>query len=165
MVAKGESMGPRGIRAGVISLAIALALPCVHAQESPRFVMDRASMSVVSGAATSARFSTVTVATQSAVSGSASHCNRGFHSGVGFWSFTGATRVPIVLHVDVERTDSTRVQLEWSGADEQFLLFRSNRPDNVTDPANLILQTTSCSHTQAEFDDPGIVFYKAQKSP
>ena len=147
-----------------VAVLIGAALP-VYAQQSPRFVMNRASLSVVNGAAGSARFATVAVATQSAVSGSASHCNQGFVAGLGFWSVTGATPVPIVLHVDTQPTDTETLQLHWSGADPEFRLFRSTAPDDVTDPANLVLQTPNCLHTRIESDDTGLVFYKVLQAP
>jgi len=135
------------------------------AQQSARFVVERITLASATGAPASARFVSVAVVAQSEVSGAASRCNDGFASAFGFWSVAGRPRVPLRLRLVADAVDTSSVGLEWTGSNPDFGVFRSISPQDVTDPANLLLQTPACQHTDIEAAGPGILFYKVQPLP
>lgn len=157
-----------GVRRSLwVTLAALLicALSQAMAQQSSRFVMERVSVSAVSGTASSSRFTTSAVIAHSPVAGGASHCNDGFVSGVGFWPLSGSVSVPILLQVSRKQSEPGELDLVWSGADPAFRVFRSTTPQDVSDPANLLIETPSCSHVESGHPVAGVVFYRVLAAP
>jgi len=136
------------------------ALPSSHAQQSSRFVMERVTVSAVTGTASSARYSTTALIAQSPLSGAASFCNQGYINGVGFWSATGNVLVPIELQLVFDQALPDTLGLQWSGAEERFQLFRSATPQDVIDPVNLVIETPSCEFAEVKPPAPGVQFYR-----
>jgi hypothetical protein len=148
----------------VVILLSGMVVP-VLAQSSAHYSMKR--VAVAAGAATmsSTNFSGSMSATSESPSGSASVCNAGARSTVGFWSVFGVAQVPIVLAAKRNALDPQSVDLQWSGADLRFQLFRDYTPEDMFNPANLDRETTTCSATDQLAFQSNSVFYSVIKKP
>jgi hypothetical protein len=119
-------------------------------------------ISIAGGAAqtTSIMFDNSVVAAQPSFVGAASFCSAGSVVSLGFWSLLGDIPVPIRLHAGVNPLNQVDVDLFWTGNEPQFALYRSVSPQDVLNPANLVLQTNACATTDSQVPLSDLVFYK-----
>lgn len=149
-------------KAGLI-VGIALCCGIALAQQSANYEMKR--ISIASGAAktTSVNFDNSVVAAQPSPMGAGSVCNSGSVASLGFWSLAGDMPIPIRLSARVNTMNPLDVDLSWSGNVAQFAVYRSVSPQDVLNPANLVLQTGICATTDSPL--PDLVFYKVIPAP
>lgn len=137
----------------------------VAAQQSDRFVMERVTLAAATGPTGAARFNTTAVVAPADPAGAASRCNDGYLTVTGFWSVARTAAVPLRLRLVADASDPAGVDLVWSGADPSFQVFRSPTAHDVTDPINLLTQTSDCRYTDAKAPAPGILYYRVEALP
>ncbi len=144
-------------KAGLI-VGIALCSGLALAQQSPNYEMKRISFASGAAKATSVNFDNAVVAAQPSPMGAGSVCNSGSVASLGVWSLAGDMPIPIRLSARVNTANPADVDLSWSGNVAQFAVYRSVSPQDVLNPANLVLQTSICATTDSPL--PDLVFYK-----
>jgi hypothetical protein len=149
----------------VVSALVLLCAGVAGAQESASFVNERLEISATTTAASSASFETTLTLAQLSPVGSVSRCNDGFVGTLGFWSLLGHTDVPVRLRVGVGVPDPLTVNLDWSGADPLFRVYRGFAPVDLADPLHLHLETPLCSASDGMADESDLIFYLVTPAP
>ncbi len=132
-------------------------------QQSPNFSMDRISVVATSNASASVNFETAVVIGQDSPSGASSFCSEGFVNSTGFWSVLGDLPVPTILEVGKDSADQNVAELSWSGTEDVFQLYSSNLSTNIFDPANLTIETATCSAEDSQ--SAALIFYSVIPKP
>ena len=56
--------------------------------------------------------------------------------------------------------DPDLLDLSWTGAEDTFQVYRAFTPEDVLNPANLFLETVTCSEMDTTANQSDIFFYK-----
>ena len=137
-----------------------LAAPSGIAQQSPSFSMDRITVTAGGQSVSSSNYESTIIAAQGAPSGTASFCNSGFVSSLGFFSVLGDLAVPIKLRLRKnEAVKHSIVEMSWTGNADTFEIYSSLSPQDVLDPLNLNQETSLCAGSDGPVAE-NLVFYK-----
>lgn len=153
---------PGSIAASCLLLQ-ATAIGFVAAQESTTFSVDRTTVTSAGQSIASPSFATTVVTGQVSPSGAASFCNAGYTASFGFFSILGDLSVPIHLQVNKSANPSS-IDLQWSGTNPVFQVYRSPSPHDVLDPTHLRQETSLCNGSDAVGNE-NIFFYKVVAAP
>ena len=105
------------------------------------------------------------VVAQESPAGSISQCNTGFRMNLGFFSVLGDAPVPIILTARMNLSDTDAIDLQWTGSDDAFQIFRDVAPQDLLNPANFIHETVTCSATNLMTPSADVIFYKVVRKP
>jgi len=134
--------------------------PAALSQKSPSYVMERVTVTSSAASTSSVTFDMLLTFGEEGPTGSASFCNGGFQSSLGFWSVLGESPAPSLLMVDHNGGDPQAVDLTWSGSASSFDVLRSEVAPQIQDPLSLQFSTTQCEATDAPPTTPNLLFYR-----
>ena len=146
-------------------LLVVILQPATEAQKSENFVLDGVSVGAGSTKSTSANFENTVVAGEVSPGGAASFCNSGFVMSLGFWSALGDIPVSIQLMARQNEMDPGSVDLSWTGAADNFQVYRAFTPEDIFDPANLYAESATCDSVDGSASQSDIIFYKVVPTP
>ena len=122
----------------VVVLMFSGLMSAVLAQSSSAsYVLQQSTKNSAGETATSGSYTLSSSAGQEATIGASS--SPGFVLQSGFWSFLGSGLVPVFLSVEKNAIDSEDMDLNWSGNNEPYDLYRT---DNCSDVFSFYLDTS-----------------------
>lgn len=151
--------------AGVaVSLCGSLAAAAEPASKaaSDSFILERLTVAVLAGRATSSSFRTTVTAAEA--EGSAGVCPAGTATTLGFWSILGPQSVPVLLDVEKNSTTPNDADLSWTGQAARFDVYRSGAPANLESPSNLLVSSAQCQATDTDTAGWKILYYSVVPS-
>ena len=138
-------------------LLAALAAGAAAAQQSETFSMERVTVTNAASPVGSSGYKGSLLLSQGTPAGAASFCNNGFVASFGYWSVMGDLPVPIVLRFERDPIRSHATRLKWTGADDEFQIYRSTDPQDVISAPHLNAEVATCEMGDA--DVPAALFF------
>lgn len=159
-------MSTRRLAAGaLLASGLALAITPSAAQQSKSFVMERACAGSVGQALGSTSYRNHVVVNPTSPFGTASSCEGGVRTDVGFCLAPGEVPANLQLQARLNPNDPDAVDLFWNGAAAVYQLYRDFDPVAVVSPGNLFAETSACLVTDGASPASSVIFYSVIEKP